>query len=151
MHIGASTSNDPTLDQIKGITTLYSGKTVDNKVQKPPFEPNTINIPVRVEVKLENGDTLLLNVEELEEDLPKVPDCFNHEAVNTTPPFPQRLKTKVENSKASEFLELLSNVQIIFLSWMQSSKSQPMANSSRIFAQCEKECIHSHTCEFRYH
>ena len=32
--------------------------------------------------------------------------------MNTTPPFPQRLNTKVESFKASEFVELFSKVQI---------------------------------------
>ena len=68
LHIGALTSNDPILEHIKWITTLPSDKTVDNKVQMPTLEPNIINNLVRVKAELDNGDTLLPSVRELEED-----------------------------------------------------------------------------------
>ena len=50
MHIGALTSNDPTLEHIKGITTLRCGKIMDNKVQMPPLEHNLRDTPEISEV-----------------------------------------------------------------------------------------------------
>mgnify|MGYP006972309870 CR=1 FL=1 len=96
MFIVASGTNDPYNEEAKAITTLRSGKIVDNKVEMPE-EPKSIDKPLQVERK---GNSEIASE-------PVTPHSINP----LPPPFLQRLRPKA-NEKMSEHLDLFQQVKI---------------------------------------
>ena len=89
--------NANNVEQVKAITTLRSGKLVDNKVAEIAPETETIHLIKDKETILDN------NEKEKEEDINQCPILA---------PYPQRLKKPQVDNKGQEILELFKQVKI---------------------------------------
>ena len=112
MSIETLVPKDTKIEEAKAVTTLRSGRVVDNLVQMPTPTPNSEQNPI-VDGEPLVGDNSPPLIEESEiptvrEELPQAPGS----SCPIPPPFPQRIKAKENNPKAQEFLELFKQVKL---------------------------------------